>query len=476
MTRNLKQRARRLLMFGLFLAAGPTVGASEKPTGPRTTSPTRDSLAPEEVVRHVERHYPKILKVLLEQEVAGAKLLEKKGAFDPVASLRFDELGFEEVPGKLKDKSKVQGALDWTSPEGFKVFAGARRSTTEPFLGSTDSLTRERLFAGFKLPLFRGAGMNEKRLALEKMRLGEPLAQAQYRLLRLETLELALATYWDWVAAARMVQVGAELLTIAQARTEGVQAQVEAGDLPPIRAIEAATEVAKRREFLAKLERKFQATDYKLGLFLWEDASERVVPDDVTPVTPMVGTPEELEERALRERPELVSLSLARQGTALDERFARNLYRPQVDLSLNPGRESEDDVVEPIERRFKYGVVVQLPLNRREARGQLSAARAKQGQLEAETELTRRQIRTEVRDALSEIHTNQLRLQATLEELELARALETGERQEFEAGLGTLFLVFQRERARAEVELKRLEILAEGQKADLRLRAATASL
>lgn len=459
-----------------FVAGTSRVQGSEPPGMKASASGPAGPLRPEEVLSHAERHYPKILKAILEQEVAASKILEKKGAFDPVLSLRMDELGFEEIPGKDKDKEKLQATIDWLTPQGIKVFAGGRRSTTRPVLFKDDELTRERLFLGFKLPLFRGAGINEKRLALEKIRLGEPLARVQHRMLRLEVLELSLATYWDWVASARMIPVVQVLLSNAEARAAGIQSQADAGDLPPIRVVEARMEVAKRRELLAKVERKFQATDYKLALFLWEMSTPRTPPSDLVVVPPPGETSGALESMALRARPEMEGLALARRSTEFDQRFARNIHRPQVDLTLNPGRESEDDVIEPIERRFKYGVVVSLPLNRREARGQLSAARVKMQQIEADSDLTRRQIVMEVRDALSEIRAIQSRLAATEAELELARALEEGERQEFEAGMGTLFLVFQRERARAEVELKLIEILAENRKADIRLRAATASL
>jgi outer membrane protein TolC len=61
-----------------------------------------------------------------------------------------------------------------------------------------------------------------------------------------------------------------------------------------------------------------------------------------------------------------------------------------------------------------------------------------------------------------------------LREVNLARELERGERQKFDLGDSTIFLVNQRERATAEAEIKLVEIETDYQQAIAAYRAATA--
>ncbi|MEZ4545941.1 MAG: TolC family protein [Cyanobacteriota/Melainabacteria group bacterium] len=85
--------------------------------------------------------------------------------------------------------------------------------------------------------------------------------------------------------------------------------------------------------------------------------------------------------------------------------------------------------------------------------------------LELEELYLKRKVSLEVQDSASELNAAYDRFIQAGEEVENARAVEEGERQRFNLGDSSLFLVNRRERDRAESEEKRIEIYGQYLKA-----------
>ena len=111
-----------------------------------------------------------------------------------------------------------------------------------------------------------------------------------------------------------------------------------------------------------------------------------------------------------------------------------------------------------------------------QARGRISQANSKLLKLDLEETQLRRQIELEVLDAESALRQNYSRLQATDAELEANRRLEKGETDRFTLGIGTLFLINQRERARAETETRLIDVRVEYEQSLVTYRFVTAQL
>ena len=144
---------------------------------------------------------------------------------------------------------------------------------------------------------------------------------------------------------------------------------------------------------------------------------------------------------------------------------------PVLDLFVVPGR---DTGIDSVGNTLKFGVNIVLPLRQRTAEGKMAAARLKIDKLSVEQRAEQQRIITEVADSISAINTTYDRYMVALKEVNLARDLERGERQKFELGDSTIFLVNQRERATAEAEVKLIDIEAEYQQAVAAYLAATA--
>jgi outer membrane protein TolC len=442
----------------------------------------RSPLTLDEVLNQVELYHPKLLGADAERRMASAKRLEKAGAFDPIISYGADYLRYNSAsrPGTDSGARTNDVVFELPTRYGVKFYGGSRFNFGS--IKSPLSATGEtgEYFIGFKIPFLRGARINEKAAAERQAFLGEPLADQELIMKRLEIQLSAAENYWNWVAAKRKQDVAKNLLEIAIVRLDAVRKRIDAGDLPPIDAVEAEQEVQRREGGLIKADRDLQKAAFKLGLYLWDDyGSPQPLPSaDRAPRN--LGTPEnftdmraiEGEKLALERRPEIKMIMLNRDIAQVELDLGRNQRLPILDLGISPGRDTGN---RGIGTTFKGDLTLTLPLRQRTADGRVAAASLKLQKLDYEMANQKQTIRTEVADAVNAINTTYERYRAAEREVRLARQLEEGERKRFSLGDSTLFLVNQRERATAEAENKLIEIHAEYEQAVATFRAATGS-
>lgn len=469
---------RLLLLLLLYIPVSTMDAQSGRQIDPQSSSPS-PALTLDWLLRQVDANHPKLRGAEALRGVASAKRLEKQGAFDPVISLGNDFIRYNSTTtrGKERETAGNELTLDFLTRSGVKFYGGVRLNigTVKSPLSSTGD-TGEYFF-GFKMPLLRGARINEKVAAERQALLGEPLAEAEYSQTRRELLFKASQAYWDWVGAGRRLGVARRVLELAQVRAEAVRGRVAAGDLPVIASVEADQELQRRQGALIKAERDLQKAVLKLGQFLWDSSgnpaplpSEQAIPTQRERPVEM-GFDEQVRGRttALERRPELQMIALGRQITAVDLELARNQRRPALDFSFSPGI---DTGVGSIGNTLKAGLQFTFPFRQRAAEGRIAQAEYKLRKLQFEDAEMRRLIVLEVDDSASAINTTVGRYNAALQELELARRLEEGEREKFRLGDSTIFLVNQRERAAAEAEVKLIDLEIEYQQAIAAFRAA----
>lgn len=474
---------RAALMRAPFVDLNPQSGRKVEPAA-KPDNRQLPQITLEDVLSNVERNHPKLRGVGLQREIAAAKLLEKQGAFDPVISAGSDYLRFntefdsKTQRGKVAEMRLADAGVEFLTRYGVKIGAGTRFNLGKVKAPLSPTGSGGEYFLEFKIPLLRGARINEKSAAELQARLGEPLAQTEFELARLDLLLKAANSYWEWTASKIKLDVARDLLRLAEFRAVAVRDRVSAGDLPQIDATEADLEVQRRQGAIVKAERDLQKAAFKLSMFLWApDGSPLASPEEgQSPSSfdaPKVFSSQQASEGqklALERRPELRALSLNRQQTQIDLDLAKNQRQPALDFSVSPGR---DTGVGAIGNTIKAGVSFTLPLRQRAAEGQIGAALAKIQKVDFDAVNERQRISLEVLDAINAINTSYERYLVAVREVELAQRLEEGERVKFQLGDSTLFLVNQRERATAEARLKLIEIQAEYEQAAAAFRAVT---
>ncbi len=447
------------------------------------TNLSEKSLSFESFIKSVDKNYPKLLGADAERKIAGAKRLEKTGAFDPVLSSINEYVRLQDIfnKGEAKIALHNETRVDLLTRSGIKVFTQYRFNPNTSQTSFVPTGLGGEYSGGFSVPLLRGLRINEKAAAEQEAKLGEPLAAQVFGGTRLEVLLKAAATYFDWVGAKARVDIASDLLKIAEARVSQIKLRVQSGDSPALDVAESEQEIQRRQATLVKTQREFQKASLLLSVFFWDENGNPKALPPISEVPTLDPEPRQMLEsawfegrkQAAERRPELKKIDLERQQAKIALRLAQNMILPSVDAYFAQGADTGLDGIGSVTRT---GMLVSAPLRQRTARGQLQAAQLKLRKLSFDEKAEKQRIQAEVDDTVSAINTSVERFEATGLEVKKAKEVEVGERLRFSAGDSTLFLVNQRERTTAEAQMRLVETHVEYLQALAAFKAVTCNL
>lgn len=426
-------------------------------------------------LRTVDANFPKMVSVRLESNLANSKAQEKRGAFDPVFSFNSDFIRYNpsSAPGKAYETQMSEGTIEVLDRSGAKLAVGARLNNGRVKSPGNSTGDWGEYFVSAKIPLIRDRLTNAKTVAEKQALLGVPLADQFIRQTRFDVLQKAGDVYWDWVGAGEKLRINQALYDLAVDRAKFIKLRVEAGANPAIDNAEANAEVFRRKGSLEKAERDLQKSELKLQFFLWNQQTIAEPKPLQRTRLPSLASQFELptqnaieagKNTALMERPELLGIQLSRDLFSLDLALAENERKPALDFTLEPGTDLGGG---GIGLTYKTGLFYSIPLRQNTADGRIIQVQVKLQKLDLEEKQTRQGILIEVSDAVSSLKQTLERVKAAELEVSAAKELERGEKIRFENGSSTLFLINQRERGRAEAEIRYADVRVEMEQANL---------
>ncbi|MEO6953241.1 MAG: TolC family protein [Polyangia bacterium] len=439
------------------------------------SSASASTLVVEEVEAAAERAFPAIIAARADQEAARGELQAAQGGFDPVLH---GKAGI--TPFGYYEYEKLDTWIEAPTPlYGTTFYAGYRLGIghVPDYYGEYETRSAGEVRAGVAVPLLKGGLTDRRRTGISKALLGIELAGLSVLQQHIEVKRAARQRYWEWVAAGKRLDVAQALLEIAEKRHGVIGQRVERGDLPAVERIDNEKAIAHRRAQQAATLRGVEQAQIELSLFLRDDAGQPVLVDPAR-APEMLPDPSSLPaldddmHLALERRPEPRKLRLMRAQGELDLRLARNDLLPKLDVSFTISKDLGygSPTLRPV--TGEVGIVLDVPLLFRSARGKVTATNARLLRTQAMLGYARDKVTAELRDAHSALRGAQRRVEATRRELELARELERLERQRFDLGDSTLFFVNQREQATAETALREIDALMDTQKAVIAYDAA----
>jgi len=418
--------------------------------------PSDHGLVLEDVINSVYQSYPLLEAAIYSREVAAGDRLQTLGEFD-----RKFKAGSENGPmGYYKTYRQHIGFIQ-PLYQGGEVFAGYRvgRGSFQPWYLERQTNEGGEFKAGFSVPLARNRDIDARRAALWRATFGvdavEPDIQAQL----IDFVQQGSYAYWDWVAAGAKLVIADRILKLAEERTERIRSQVENGFLDPPELTDNLRLVAERRGKRALAERKLQQTAVKLSLFYRDANGEPVIPGpDQVPQFPELALIDSERvamdaSRALEQRPEIYALDLLQRQLDIDHSEAQNDCLPSVDLVMA----ASQDVGYPTSYKNDKGpfeldalLLVEVPVERRKARGKIQSVSGKISQLNAKRKLTEEKIVAEVESVYAGLRGAYKQAQQAEQAVGYAEELARIERRNFEEGLSDLLKVTLREQYAVE--------------------------
>jgi len=276
--------------------------------------------------------------------------------------------------------------------------------------------------------------------------------------LRFEIMKTVLAVelnFYDLQASDELVRVQEKMLELRRQFLAQTRRRVEVGDLPPLDAEQAKTELQNTLTALAAARELYVNRENALKN-LFTDNFRQWAEVDLQPAGALLALKADLNRQksfqsALDNRPDLAEARLAIQRSAVTVRFWKNQLFPSVDLVGNLGgvsytpdlSTSISDAAHFVHPDYYYGVVLSFPLSNVAERNSYHASQAAKQIAELQLRKAEQGILVAVADAINQVESRFAQVDSTRQARVYAEAALAAEEKKLEQGLTTTFIVLQ---------------------------------
>ncbi len=427
----------------------------------------------EDYMLRVKTHHPLAIQANLQKQKGDASVLQARGGFDPKA--------FADVAQKYFDDkqyySVADGGLKIPTWFGLEIKGGYEQNQGV-FLNPENTTPGTGLwYAGLSLPIGQGLFIDERRAELKQAQLYRESTAAMQNAMMNELLYMAGKTYWDWFMAYNSLKVYEEAYQLAIQRFEGVKQSASLGDKPAIDTLEAGIQVQNRQLGLQQAQLEFANTTALLSVYLWDEGmiplevAEGTIPQSANALEPLSVQPAMylLLDSLVTGHPELVQYQFKIEQLEIEKRWKKEQLKPIVNLNYNALTEAiqENPLAEYSPNNYKWGVSFSMPILLRKERGAVRLADLKIQEAELDIASKTATLGYKAIASLNEWSNTADQVVLYTRTVRDYNGLLNGERQMFEGGESSLFMVNSRELGYINAQLKLIELLAKNRKASL---------
>ena len=368
-------------------------------------------------------------------------------------------------------------------------------------------------------PLFRGRNFDAPRRAIEVAKRNLSLTDTQFRQRTIEIISNVQRAYWDLTYALRNLQVQRDGVKDAKDQLAHNKRLVEEGQLAPIDVVAAETQVANFEQAVYDALNTASVAENNLKNLIAENRSDTLWSKSVTPVDSVdldapVTTLSQALDAAMQNRPELEVNRAQKDINAIDQKFYKELKKPQIDLiasytsagiggNLNPNfanpfcrnnpdpKQCEQAVLQLLQNvggagsawgdiwsnkypTFRVGVQFNLPLLGDKTNGAQYGRSLVEGErLETQRTQLEQNIQVDVRNAIQAVRTAEARLRAAAVARENSVKQYDSERRKLDNAQSDIYKVLERQTALTTARSNELRAQTELNKAIADLQRAT---
>lgn len=467
-------RVRIWVVIAVCAAVIAAAQAGSSPTPPR-------SLSLQDCIKLALAHNLDVRIERLTASIAGFSLGAAYGAYDPTLSISarhdyvsqpsdFDPQKFNpDFPYQLTSDT-LGSALTGLTPIGlnynFTSRAGTKSANTD---FSSDPDTASLYSAGIRRTndgvaevgvsltqhLLKDFWIDQSR---EVIRVRRKELKMSEQALRFQIMRIMLAvevSYYDLVSAHEEVRVQEKALELRQQFVAETHRRVEVGDLPPLDAEQAETQLQITLTALTAARQVCVSRQNALKVLLTEDFREWV-DAELLPTDALLAMPAELNravsfQKALQDRPDLAESRLAVEKSDVVVQFRRNQLYPSLDLIGHYGGLGTDqgassafkDAINLGDPTYFYGVVVSFPLTRTAERNYYRASVAAKQLAELQLKKAEQAVFLEIADWVNRIQSLFAQVGSTRKARAYAESALAAEQKKLQNGLSTSFFVLQ---------------------------------
>ncbi|MBS2100438.1 TolC family protein [Carboxylicivirga linearis] len=327
-------------------------------------------------------------------------------------------------------------------------------------------------YAGISVPVGKGLVIDKRRAELKQAKLYAQSTKAEQEKMMLSLYFDAVKKYWDWVAAYNEYQVYKEAVELAQIRLRAIKGSHEFGDRSAIDTLEAHIVVQNRQLSKKGAKLKYDNVTLELSNYLW---FENGVPLNISeemhpPVYAAANKADGISSDSLNillnnlgfSHPDMQLMDYKLASLEIDRKLKRESFKPKLNLNYNFLNEAHGgNVFQSYSiNNYKWGFNFSMPVFLREERGAYQQAKFKI----QDAEIKQSQKLLELQNKLLKYYNTQTALSEQVElyadVVKNYNRMLDAERQRFESGESSLFLVNTRENYMIDARLKMISLLA----------------
>ncbi len=341
----------------------------------------------DDVLQLIIRNHPVVRQANLQDQFAQAEVRMARGMLDPKLEATYDHKSFQdkEYYDLLATSLKVP---TWFAIDP-KVSVERREGD---FLNPEDEIPDEnnnlQVTAGIEVPLGRGLFIDERRNAIKQAEIYRNIAAAEQIKMSNKVLITVIKAYWDWQLSYQQLRLLEQSMDIALELFDRVLVDFEFGEASVVDTIQAKiTYQTRRTEYEQVLFENIKAR-LALSVNLWSDESEPleirdlVIPDTTAQfIIPDSLTVRNLVEWSLENHPEIQKMTGKYEQLRVENAWARENLKPQVDLSYSlidaPVSPTGEAASPTFNDNYKLGVDFAFPVFLRKERGKIQKTQLK---------------------------------------------------------------------------------------------------
>ena len=324
---------------------------------------------------------------------------------------------------------------------------------------------------GVAVPLGQGLITDKSRTELRQAEAFVTYSKLQRAAITQELLHDAYKQYWEWWMSRKVLDIHREWVAIAEQRLTDTKNRFLAGDIASVDTLETAIQVQNRKQKYQSAEAKWAKESFDLTSHLWEENEQNFIPlesiKNTVPQKEILFDEALINTNVLADRtnslastnPQLLKFTPMLEQLRAEERWKKELMKPVVNLQYNALSEATEPASDILMlNNYKWGAQISWPILMRKAKGELGITRIKIEELELEALQKTTVIRNKALAAIRQLELLRLQLTNVSSNVSNMQRLLDAEREKFNSGESSVFLINTREQQLFDLRVQEAEI------------------
>lgn len=415
-----------------------------------------DTLYFEEYIRNVIRYHPDSEQAELNLQISDAKWKSANGQFDPMLKAEYDDKYFESKQyfQILRSSIELPSYLGLTFNAGYDNTRGI-------FLNPENNMPNDGLgYLGVEANLLQGLLIDERRTAVNQAEIFEEMASNRRQIEINDLIIEASVAYFQWQAAHEYQIIIEESVVLAQQYFENNLQSYLFGDKPAVDTLESFLVLQDQLVMLQANTIDLVKARNNLNNFTWENEKNITLNNEISPIrkeiinivisndsVTYIGNP------LLEEKRNKLDMLLAENDLKSDK------LKPRLNVKYNAlTSELNNNIPTFNMNNYKWGLSFTMPLLFRSERGDLEINELKIKETELDLVNKENSLKNKQKSNIETLDLLNNQLQIVEENVNRYKQLLEFEREKFDIGESSVFLINKRQEKYIFSKLKVIDL------------------